>query len=234
MGFKSLTLQMVPVCLHVSVRPEEDLPAAKPSSPATVRLILSNGRVRIFRRTVSASELMASNPLQLVCRSDSFFIGQKVPPLAAGDLLVPGQSYFLLPSSFFSSALSFVSLASSFSSSASCPSKLLLLRPFEIRKTADGKLQLRVSDEFVERLGGEEEEEDGEERKKEGTVCTTEKMEKEYRELVVRAKLWKPKLETISESERKRRGGGGVGFGGMRRSMRRKEKQNHSKEQKSN
>lgn len=230
MGFKSLTLQMVPVCLHVSVRPEEDLPGAKPTSPATVRLILSNGRVRIFRRSVPAAELMASNPLHLVCRSDSFFIGQKVPPLADGDLLVPGQSYFLLPSNFFSSALSFVSLASSFSSSAASPSKLLLLRPFEIQKTAEGKLQLRVSDEFVERLGEEEEEEEGEERKKEGMVCTTEEMEKEYRELVVRAKLWKPKLETISESERKRRGGGGVGF----TSLRRKEKKSHSKEQKSN
>ncbi|XP_020699840.2 uncharacterized protein LOC110112090 [Dendrobium catenatum] len=221
MGFKSLTLQMVPMCLHVSIRPEEDLPTAKPTSPATVRLILSNGRVRVFRRSLPAEELMASNPLHLVCRSDCFFIGQKVPPLAAGDLLIPGQSYFLLPSDFFSSALSFVSLVSSFSSSGASPSKLLLLRPFEIQKTAEGKLQLRVSDEFVERLG---EEEDGEEKKKEGMVCTTEEMEREYRELVVRAKLWKPKLETISESERKRRGGGGVGFTGIRR----KEKKNHT------
>ncbi|KAH0448568.1 hypothetical protein IEQ34_022368 [Dendrobium chrysotoxum] len=229
MGFKSLTLQMVPMCLHVSIRPEEDLPAAKPTSPATVRLILSNGRVRVFRRSLPAAELMASNPLHLVCRSDCFFIGQKVPPLAEADLLVPGQSYFLLPSDFFSSALSFVSLASSFSSSGASPSKLLLLRPFEIQKTAEGKLQLRVSDEFVERLGEEEEEDGGEEKKKEGMVCTTEEMEREYRELVVRVKLWKPKLETISESERKRRGGSGVGFTGMRR----KEKKNHSKEQRS-
>ncbi|XP_020596417.1 uncharacterized protein LOC110036336 [Phalaenopsis equestris] len=225
MGFKSLTLQMVPVCLHASIQPEEDLPFPKPTaSPAAVRLILSTGRIRIFRRSFPAEELMASNPLHLVCRSDSLFIGTKVPPLAAGDLLTPGQSYFLLPSNFFSSPLSFVSLASSFSSSS--PSKLLLLRPFEIQKTGEGKLQLRVSDEFVERLGEEEEEEGGEGKKKEGMVCTTEEMERDYRELVVRAKLWKPKLETISELERKRRGGSVVGFTGMMR----KEKRGHSKE----
>ncbi|KAG0495629.1 hypothetical protein HPP92_000320 [Vanilla planifolia] len=206
MGFKSLTLQMIPWCLHVSIPPEHVSGGETVPSPS-VRLILSDGRVRVFRRAVGAEELMAAHPLHLICRSDSFFIGQKVPPLAAGDVLLPGQSYFLLPAPFFASVLSFVSLASSFSSCGG-PSKLLLLRPFEIQKTAAGRLQLRVSEEFVDGL--------------------REELEKEYRELVVRARIWKPKLETIRE-ERRRRVGGGGGLAGIRR---KKKKNNPQKGEK--
>ncbi|KAK8966584.1 hypothetical protein KSP40_PGU005206 [Platanthera guangdongensis] len=228
MGFKSLTLQMIPFCFHVSFRPDDPLVGHPSPQPAAIRLILPDGRVRVYRRPVTADELMAANPCHLVCSSDSFIIGQKVPPLHAGDFLVPGQSYFLLPSNFFSSVLSFVSLAASFSSTAStiAASKFLLLRPFEVQKTATGRIQLRVSDDFVGRLT--EEDEEGEGRKREGMVCTTEELARVYRELVMSVRVWKPKLEAISESEKKRRGGGG---GAVFSGMRRRKKKSH-KEQK--
>ncbi|PKA54818.1 hypothetical protein AXF42_Ash000653 [Apostasia shenzhenica] len=205
MKFKSLTIPIIPQCFNVSFREPEDAGGSNHPRRRATRMILSDGRVRIFRREVPAGELMAANPSHLLCRSDSFFIGRKVTPLAAGDLLISGQTYFLLPESFFSSALSFASLASSLTS------KLLLLRPFEVRKTADCRLQLRFSDELVQRLRGkgeeEEEEEEDEEgvKKRRGMVCTTDEMEREYRELVERIRVWKPKLETIKEKEKRKK-----------------------------
>ncbi|XP_010910218.1 uncharacterized protein [Elaeis guineensis] len=240
MGLKSLSLQMIPWCFHVvgaTCRPaldgEDDDDGYLPdnpkhsSSPAgPVRVIGSDGRVRIYDRPVGAAEVMKDNPRHLVCRSDSFFIGQRVPPLAAGDQLQPGHSYFLLPSHFFHSVLSFVTLAASFADSTKKPP---LLRPFDIHKTPAGALQIRVSDEFLDRLRMEEEEMEEMERRGR-RVCTTEALEKDYRQLV-RSRSWKPKLETIRESERKRRSRG-LTFGGIRRRKKRNHKASHSEEEK--
>lgn len=196
------------------------IPACKASSPGPVRLIGSDGRVLVYRRRVHAAELMAEHPRHLICRSDSFYIGRKVPALSESDELQPGNSYFLLPTHFFHSVLSFVTVATSLTS-ASSGSKPVI-RPFDIHKTAAGTLQIRVSDEFIEAA-----ESDGEVKGKCGRVCTTEALEKDYRQLVrCRSRQWKPELETIREFGMRRslwgRRGGGVLFG-----FRRKKKLNH-------
>ncbi|XP_010910046.1 uncharacterized protein [Elaeis guineensis] len=239
MGLKSLSLQMIPWCFHVvgaTFRPELDgggddddfdllhkpNPTASPVGP--VRVICSDGRLRVYDRPVGAAEVMKENPCHLICRSDSFFIGQRVPALVAGDQLQPGHSYFLLPSEFFHSVLSFVTLATSFANSIKNPP---LLRPFDIHKTPAGTLQIRVSDEFLERLIMEQDEMERKGRR----VCTTEALEKDYRQLV-RSRSWKPKLETIRESERKRRSRG-LAFGGIRRRKKRSLKASQIKEDQS-
>ncbi|XP_008812132.1 uncharacterized protein LOC103723099 [Phoenix dactylifera] len=240
MRLKSLSLQMIPWCFHVvgaTFRPELDgggggddlLHKLKPtSSPAgSVRVIGSDGRVRVYDRPVGAAEVMMEKPCHLVCRSDCFFIGQRVPALAAGDQLQPGHSYFLLPSHFFHSVLSFVTLAASFANSIK---NSPFLRPFDIHKTPSGTLQIRVSDEFLDRLRMEQEEMEEMERRGR-RVCTTEALEKDYRQLV-RSRSWKPKLETIRESERKRRSRG-LAFDRIRRRKKRSQKASQTKEDKS-
>ncbi|CAL9191306.1 uncharacterized protein LOC135613506 [Musa acuminata AAA Group] len=215
MRLKSLDLQMIPWCFHVvglACRPAASS-RTSPTPPVQaegVRLIGSDGRVRVYHRPVAAAELMKEHPCHLVCRSDAFFIGQKVPPLAAGDQLQPGHSYFLLPSHFFHSVLSFVTLATSLLAPSGA-GKRALLRPFDIQKTASGTLQIRVADEFLK-----EESRDGTSR-----LVTTEALEKEYRTLVrCRSSQWKPKLETIRESERRSRGVNP--FGGFKRRKKKK------------
>ncbi|XP_009421004.2 uncharacterized protein LOC135625839 [Musa acuminata AAA Group] len=210
MGLESLGLQMIPWCFHV-VAGSRTSPS--PAAQATgIRLIGCDGRVRVYHRPVAAAELMKEHPCHLVCRSDAFFIGQKVPPLAAGDQLQPGHSYFLLPAHFFRSVLSFVTLATSLigPNAGVAARKTALLRPFDIHKTASGTLQIRVSDEFLRERVREEEICRGSSK-----VVSTEALEKEYRTLVrCRSRRWRPKLETITESERRRVVGP---FGGFRR-----------------
>ncbi|KAM0936034.1 hypothetical protein DsansV1_C27g0199171 [Dioscorea sansibarensis] len=209
MGIKSLTLQMIPWCFHVAGAACRDGPTTGPTR--TIRLIGSDGRVRIYDRSVSAAELMHEHPLHLVCRSDTFFIGQRVPALAAGDRLQPGHSYLLLPASFFHSVLSFVTLASSLAGPN--PNRKAPIRPFDIKKTDSGTLQVRVSDEFLEKVAEEEEEE-----RRVRRVCTTEELEKDYKQLVrCKSRQWRPKLETIRESERRRGVRALKGFGGIKR-----------------
>ncbi|CAA6664140.1 unnamed protein product [Spirodela intermedia] len=201
MGIKLLTLQMIPWCFpvlggaaaawsHPEAHGEGGAAAARP-----VRLIMADGRVEVFDRPMSAAELMKEHPKHLICRSDSFTIGQMIPALQEEELLKPGQAYFLLPLHFFQSVLSFVTLASSFA---------LLHRPFDVLKTPSGKLQIRVSDDFIGRENGSAEKGGGPPG---GRVCTTAALVKDYQQLVVgsRVRLWKPKLETIRESERSRR-----------------------------
>ncbi|XP_073099741.1 uncharacterized protein [Elaeis guineensis] len=214
MGLKSLSLQMMPWCFHV-------VGATCRPSTAPIRLIGSDGRVQVYHRPVAAAELMKEYPLHLVCRSDSFFIGQKVPALAAGEHLQPGHSYFLLPSHFFHSVLSFVTLLSSLPS-LNGVEKRTIVRPFDVQKTAAGTLQITVSDEFF--LADKMKEEETEEKGK--RVCTTEALEKEYRRLVrYKSAKWRPKLETIREAAADRRRAGMVGFGGWWR--RRRQKRSH-------
>ncbi|KAG6476940.1 uncharacterized protein LOC122023219 [Zingiber officinale] len=184
---------MIPWCLHL-------VGASVRTSPtpdgAGVRVVAYDGRVKVYDRPVTAAEVMKDHPCHLVCRSDAFFIGQKVPPVAAGVQLQPGQSYFLFPSHFFHSVLSFVTLAASLVGPGG--KGAAAVRPFDIRKTAAGTLQITLSDEF---LKGRER--DGEQSRSKGVV-TTDALEKEYRMLVrCKSRQWAPKLETIRESERR-------------------------------
>ncbi|EEF50152.1 uncharacterized protein LOC8285723 [Ricinus communis] len=218
MGRKFMNLQMIPWCLqlmgnHIScvhIRPEP--PAG------TVKLIKSDGLVKIYDRPIHVSELLHEYPKHLVCRSDSFYIGQKIPALSENDQLQLGHKYFLLPKHCFQSVLSFVTIASFVTtsqpqlphSSTSTPrdstnallKKAATCRAFDIQKSPSGCLRIRVSDEFISQLleEGKMEEDD---RKITSRVCTTPQLQKDYG-LLVRSRQWKPKLETIREKEKRK------------------------------
>ncbi|PUZ45086.1 hypothetical protein GQ55_8G192000 [Panicum hallii var. hallii] len=124
-----------------------------------VRLVGCDGLVRAYPPPVTARELMQQHPRHLVCRADALLIGEKIPAVAPGEELQPGQAYFLLPAHLFRSVLSFVSLASSLllllstTSSAAAAGKGAG-RPFELHRTASGTLQIKFSDDFLVGGGG--------------------------------------------------------------------------------
>ncbi|KAF5741239.1 hypothetical protein HS088_TW10G00235 [Tripterygium wilfordii] len=222
MGIKLFSLQRAPwTCFqlmtnHVAcgqIQPEP------PAAARTIKLIDSNGSVKIYTRPIPASELMIQFPTHLICRSDSFYVGQKIPALAESDLLQLGHNYFLLPTQFFQSVLSFVNIAA-FASAKTTPhqpfrnalmKKAATCRPFDIQKSPSGCLRIRVTDEFISQLmeegnvveNGDVCEEEEETTTKNG-VCSTPQLKKDYKQLV-RSRQWRPKLETIRENKEKRK-----------------------------
>lgn len=215
MGIKFLSFHTIPWCFHVMGNHIACIHVPPPEPPIrTIKIIHSNGHVEIYDRPITASKLMVEFPKHLVCHSDSFFIGQKIPALSENDELKLGHKYFLLPTHFFHSVLSFVTIASFASSDrAAFLKKAASCRPFDIHKTPSGTLQIRVSDEFISKLVGEGRIAGEEEEKPKGRVCTTPELEKDYTRLVG-SKEWKPKLETIKEKEKRKKLGG---FGMRRR-----------------
>ncbi|KAG6477333.1 uncharacterized protein LOC122023303 [Zingiber officinale] len=217
MGFRPLALHMIPWCFHVAgCDGATDTAIDPPSSKRSVRLLGADGRIRLYHLPIAAGDLMAAHPLHLLCRSDALVIGQPVPCLAPAEFLLPGRTYFLLPSHLFrpASALSFASLAACLGDYLKRSGGCSAVRPIEILKTSSGRLQVRVPDESLERLAAEA----AAEEKRGRRVCTTEELAKDYRQLV-RCRSWKPKLEMIDES--KRSGGrGGAVFGGIGRRKR--------------
>ncbi|XP_031490627.1 uncharacterized protein LOC116257783 [Nymphaea colorata] len=216
MGVKFWNLQMISWCFQVMGSHGSclQLPDHMPAEPRTVKLIRSDGVVKVFHRPVRASELMLEFPKHLICHSDSFYIGQKIPALSADEDLQLGHKYFLLPQHFFQSVLSFVTLASFASSSSRLVKNVAGIRPFEILKKPGGSLQIRVSDEFISKLiegdNVKDEEEASVKEQPKGKVCTTPALQKDYTQLVgYRSQQWKPKLETIRELEKN-----GSRFGG--------------------
>ena len=159
--------------------------------------------MEIFQRPIPASELLSKHPDHQICRSDSFTIGQKIPPLKEGELLKLGNSYFLLPLHLFQSVLSFVALASSFSSFKLLSTSAFVRQPFEVHKTASGKIQIRVSDEFIEKIQEVQKGRNGGDVYV-GRVCSSSALERDYKQLVLncRERKWKPKMETIMERKR--------------------------------
>ncbi|URE35670.1 hypothetical protein MUK42_17520 [Musa troglodytarum] len=231
MRLKPLNLQMIPWCFHVAAGATRDSSSSSSSWVSShdeggddearadsrrpsVRLVGPDGRIKLYHCRVSAAELMASHPLHLLCRSDAFVIGQPLPALSPDDRLLPGHTYFLLPSHFFHSALSFASLASCFGAFKQQGGGAPLPRPIEIQKTAAGGLQVRVSEEYLDCLWRSAAEKEATDRRGR-RVCTTEELAKDYKQLVS-CRSWKPKLETIKEAERRRRSGGAP-FGGIGR-----------------
>lgn len=221
---------MIPWCFHLmgssascmQLQPEP----AEPEPPVlpTIKLIKSDGFVKIYHRPIHVSRLMVEFPRHLVCRADSFYIGQKIPALPEDEQLQLGQKYFLLPKHFFQSVLSFVTIAT-FASSPPEQSSLIskdsrnaflkkaaACQPFDIEKTPSGCLRIRVSDEFISQLLEEGEIGDEEENnnnnnasssKSKSVVCTTPQLQKDYAQLVG-SRQWKPKLETIRETEKRK------------------------------
>ncbi|KAK8702841.1 hypothetical protein V6N13_021178 [Hibiscus sabdariffa] len=170
----------------------------------TVKVISCDGRVTVYDRPVHVSELLSQFPKHMICRSDSLYIGRKIPPLSMDDKLRLGHNYFLLPQKAFQSALSFVTVASFANARYSSPRssmKPAACQPFHVEKTESGCLRIRVSDEFIRELMEESKTNDGISR-----VCTTPQLQKQYALLVGPSRRdWKPKLETINEKKKKRR-----------------------------
>ncbi|XP_058092832.1 uncharacterized protein LOC131239243 [Magnolia sinica] len=209
MGIKFLSFHMLPYCFHLISNHITCLSLPPSHSPApTIKLIKSDGHIDIYHRPIPASDLMRQFPKHLICDSDSFFLGQRIPALSATDTLQLGHNYFLLPSHLFQSVLSFITVAS-FASSSKKPATC---RPFDVHKTPSGTLQIRVSDEFIDSLLYEGEEGEKTKKEKVGRVCSTPELEKDYTRLVgcERFKEWRPKLETINEKERRKLGGFGM------------------------
>ncbi|CAK9133295.1 unnamed protein product [Ilex paraguariensis] len=226
MGIKVFGHQMLPWCFHLMTNHISCLQFQPKPSPVggTIKLINSNGRVKIYDRPIHVSDLMVEFPKHMVCRSDSLYIGKKISALSEDDHLRLGHTYFLLPRHYFQSVLSFVTIASFASSSqtqsqpASSLCKNAFLKkaaancqPFHIEKSPSGCLRVRISEEFISKLMEEgkisEEEEEEEENcsgKSKSRVCTTPQLQKDYVQLVG-SRLWRPKLETIRETREKRK-----------------------------
>ncbi|KAJ0102415.1 hypothetical protein Patl1_05627 [Pistacia atlantica] len=212
MGIKLLNLQLIPLCFHFTGNPISCLQLQPDQSRLrTIKLIKSDGFVKIYDRPIHVSELMMEFPKHLVCRSDSFYIGQKIPALSESDQLQLGHKYFLLPKHCFQSVLSFVTIASLASPQPqpSSREKAASCQPFDIQKSPSGCARIRVCDEFISQLmeeGKIKEEEEEEESLKnlKSKICTTVQLQKDYTRLVGCSRQWKPKLETIKEKEKRR------------------------------
>uniref|UniRef100_A0A0E0L1Z9 Uncharacterized protein n=1 Tax=Oryza punctata TaxID=4537 RepID=A0A0E0L1Z9_ORYPU len=178
------------------------------AAEAAARLVFWGGPAsQLVASTATAGDVMAELPDHLVCAGDSFFIGLPIPALPAGEELVAGQTYFVLPAARFScqQALTAASLASL---SPSPAAKVSLAggasSPFEYVTGDDGMALIRVLPEFIEkaitcaRAGGEVAADQ---------LCSTPELRKHYMQLVgARQKRpWSPGLETISEAEKQRR-----------------------------
>lgn len=145
-------------------------------------------------------------PEMMVFHADSFYIGRPVPSLALEDILVPGQSYFVLPIDCFSNVcvLSASTLAVLGSTSPSndkpkSPINFGKHQPFEYIKGQDGRVLIKVSPEFIRRLISKSDSNaDG---SRQGPLCSTPELRKHYDQLVGTNKeqVWSPKLETIAE-----------------------------------
>lgn len=124
---------------------------AAPSRAAVpiIKVIKSDGMVKIYDRPINVSALTVKFPKHKVCSSDSLYIGQKISALPEDDELQLGHTYFLLPIHFFQSVLTFVTVTSFAASKAAASSNCQL---FEIQKTESGFLRIRVREEFISRL----------------------------------------------------------------------------------
>ncbi|KAI4381315.1 hypothetical protein MLD38_007397 [Melastoma candidum] len=211
MGFhKFLRLRVIPSCfkLMANLPCDSCLPASasSPAPVAAINLVTSDGRVKTYNRHVPVAELMAEFPKHLVCRSDAFYIGRKIPALSERDRLEPGHNYFLLASHFFQSDLTFLDVASFVMSRSNCGGPAVR-RGFEVMRTPSGCVRIHVSDEFISHLVEEGKlSRDGEKGQKTTRLCSTPQLEKEYMQLVegLRSGRWKPKLETIRESQKEK------------------------------
>ncbi|KAG9144768.1 hypothetical protein Leryth_017249 [Lithospermum erythrorhizon] len=176
------------------------------SKSRAIKLIREDGIVKIYHQPIKVSELMQEFPKHMVCKSDSFYIGQKIPALSQNDKLKYGHSYFVLPNHLFQTVLSFVSITSFLASSKGEADEhfrkaLQKCQPFHIQKTPSGALQVNVSDEFISQLmNGNSKDGDEDDL----LLCTTKELKKDYAQLVG-VRQWKPKLETIKEKREKKK-----------------------------
>nr|GEU88656.1 hypothetical protein [Tanacetum cinerariifolium] len=137
-------------------KPKKKKKQKKLKDGKVIKVFKPDGEINVYKKEIKVSEVMTEE--LMVCRSDSFYIGQKIPPLQQHDRLQPGHTYFLLPSHLFHSVLSFVTIASFTSShnhdhvrADDSKMKAAFLKkaaasscsPFDIQKTPSGTLRIR-------------------------------------------------------------------------------------------
>lgn len=180
-------------------------PKVKENIKATV--IFWGGVTRILNDSQPAGKLMFEFPDRLVCNANSFFIGKHIPVLSIGDDLVIGETYFVIPADLLSSSQILTpALIASLWGPKNKPINFGE-NSFEYVKNANGETMIKVSLEFLIKLnngiGGATDMEDGD---GELVLCSTPELKKHYNQLVrPTTPIWSPKLETISEKEKKKK-----------------------------
>ncbi|KAL6874053.1 hypothetical protein ACP4OV_014135 [Aristida adscensionis] len=93
-------------------------PAPASSSPAPALVIAADGSLREFAQQASSSGATVSDVLGgnaagrfFLCSSDALYFDVDVPALGGGELLRPGQIYFVLPAAMLGRPLSTADMA---------------------------------------------------------------------------------------------------------------------------
>ncbi|CAL5023480.1 unnamed protein product [Urochloa decumbens] len=100
-------------CVHPGNLPRQ---AHQPASPAPARVIAADGSLKELPASSPArvSDVLGHHkptgcgaaPAFFVCNSDALYFNEHPPALAPGDLLRPGQIYFVLPAAMLEKPLS--------------------------------------------------------------------------------------------------------------------------------
>ncbi|KAL2543449.1 hypothetical protein Adt_04427 [Abeliophyllum distichum] len=209
MGIKILNFQIIPHCFPLmGFRHFQSHHHHHHHGKRIIKLIKYDGTVKIYNRPLHVSEITEEFPKYMVCPSDSFYIGQKIPSLSVDEKLRLGQNYLLLPKQFFHSVFSFTLFLQCQTGCASLTKNVFLnkaasCQPFDIQKTPSGSLRIRVSEQFITQLI-EQGKDDQDQDQQNIRVCTTPQLQKDYQQLVGQ-RQWKPKLDTISERHHKKK-----------------------------
>ncbi|RLN08085.1 uncharacterized protein C2845_PM11G00190 [Panicum miliaceum] len=89
----------------------------QPASPAPARVIAADGSLKELPASSPSrvSDVLGRSgdaaPLLFVCNSDALYFNEHPPALAPGDLLRPGQIYFVLPAAMLEKPLSTADMA---------------------------------------------------------------------------------------------------------------------------
>ncbi|CAL4889467.1 unnamed protein product [Urochloa decumbens] len=105
-------------CIHQGSLPRQ---AHQPASPAPARVIAADGSLKELPASspTRVSDVLGhhkpsggdAGPAFFVCNSDALYFNEHPPALAPGDLLRPGQIYFVLPAAMLEKPLSTTDMA---------------------------------------------------------------------------------------------------------------------------
>ncbi|CAL4959413.1 unnamed protein product [Urochloa decumbens] len=201
----------LPPCMHL------------PASAAAVRLVYWGGRARLLTDAgarVTAGDVAAELPSpatdHAVCPADAFFVGLPIPVMSAGEELLPGRTYFVLPAARFPSlkvltAATLAALSPAAGGAGRRKAAPVLpfdgQCPFEYVKGDGGAALIRVLPGFIEKVitcdGGAAAAPAV--TKTAAELCSTPELRRHYAQLVgPRTRPWSPRLETIAEGDRSR------------------------------